>query len=113
VGDVVAPMALGIGSALFFWWTQRFLLVGRVPWRDLIAGSVLTGVGLMLLSFGTQLVASSEIATDVEDYGLVAASFALLVEVWCMSGVLLCATLIGAMWSRNSRLNVAEPTSQP
>lgn len=100
ISDLVAPMALGIGSALFFWWSQRFLLVGRVPWRALVPGSVLTGIGLMLLSLATQVVASSEIAADVEDYGLVAASFALLVEVWCMSGVILGATMIGAMRGR-------------
>ena len=100
VTDLIAPLALGIGSAIFFWWTQRFLLVGRVTWRALLPGSVLTGVGLIALSLMTQLVASSEIAADVNDYGLVAASFALLVEVWCISGVLLGSTLIGAMLGR-------------
>ena len=101
VTELIAPLGLGIGSALFFWWTQRFLLIGRVSWRALIPGSLLTGIGLMGLSLATQVVASSEIAADVNDYGLVAASFALLVEVWCMSGVILGATLIGAMRNRN------------
>jgi membrane protein len=100
ISDVIAPLGLGIGSAAFFWWTQRFLLVGRVPWRALLPGSLLTGAGLMTLSLVTQLVAATEIATDVEDYGLVAASFALLVEVWLMTGVLLSSCLIGAMLSR-------------
>ena len=103
VTEFVAPLGLGIGSMLFIWWSQRFLLVGRVTWRRLLPGSVLTGVGLMALSLATQVVASSQIAADVEDYGLVAASFALLVEVWLMSGVLLGATLIGAMLGRDPR----------
>jgi membrane protein len=100
VGDLVAPLGLGIGSAVFLWWTQRFLLLGRVSWRTLLPGSLLTGVGLMLLSLATQVVASSQIAEDVNDYGLVAASFALLVEVWCISGVILGASMIGAMLGR-------------
>lgn len=103
IADVVAPLGLGIGAALFFWWSQRFLLLGRVEWRKLLPGSLITGGGLMLLSLATQVVASSEIADDVNNYGLVAASFALLVEVWCMSGVLLGATLIGAMLGRPRR----------
>lgn len=101
IGDLVAPLGMGIGSAVFLWWSQRFLLIGRVSWRTLLPGSVLTGAGLMLLSLATQVVASSQIAEDVNDYGLVAASFALLVEVWCISGVILGATLIGAMLGRN------------
>jgi membrane protein len=105
ISDLVAPLGLGIGSAVFLWWSQRFLLLGRVPWRTLIPGSLLTGAGLMLLSLATQVVASSQIAEDVNDYGLVAASFALLVEVWCMSGVILGATLIGAMLGRDRTRN--------
>lgn len=100
VSDLVAPLGLGIGSMVFVLWTQRFLLVGRITWRVAVPGSVLAGFGLMVLSLITQVVASSEIAADVNDFGLVAASFALLFEVWLMSGVILGATLIGAMLGR-------------
>ena len=100
VDALMAPVGLGIGSAIFFWWSQHFLLRGRIPWRALLPGSLLTGASLMVLSLLTQLIASSEIAEDVTNYGLVAASFALLVEVWLMSSVLLLATLIGAILHR-------------
>ncbi|WP_164512432.1 YhjD/YihY/BrkB family envelope integrity protein [Nocardioides baekrokdamisoli] len=106
ITGLIAPLGLGIGSVIFIWWTQRFLLLGRVSWRALAPGSLLTGVGLMLLSMVTQVVASSQIAEDVNDYGLVAASFALLVEVWCMSGVILGGTLIGAMLRRTPGLGL-------
>ena len=102
VTGLIAPLGLGIGSAVFIWWTQRFLLLGRVSWRTALPGSLLTGLGLMLLSMATQVVAPSQIAEDVNDYGLVAASFALLVEVWCISGVILGATMLGAMLGRSA-----------
>jgi membrane protein len=100
VTEVVAPLSLGVGSFVFLWWSQRFLLVGRVSRRAAVPGAALATAGLVLLSLATQVVASSEIASDVEDYGLIAASFALLVEVWLMSCVILGACLIGAMLGR-------------
>ncbi|MFD5325253.1 YhjD/YihY/BrkB family envelope integrity protein [Streptomyces sp. NPDC127092] len=62
VGDVV-------GTFLFFWWSQRFLLCGRIRWRALVPGAVLTALGLLGLRVFSQLVFSPLIASNAVTYG--------------------------------------------
>ncbi|MEV0040732.1 YhjD/YihY/BrkB family envelope integrity protein [Streptomyces sp. NPDC056909] len=62
VGDVV-------GTFLFFWWSQRFLLAGRVRWRALIPGAIATAVGLLGLRVFSRVVFSPLIAANAVTYG--------------------------------------------
>ncbi len=66
-----AAVALGdlIGTFLFFWWSQRFLLCGRIRWRALLPGGVLTALGLLGLRIFSQLVFSPLIASNAVTYG--------------------------------------------
>ncbi|MEU7015742.1 YhjD/YihY/BrkB family envelope integrity protein [Streptomyces sp. NPDC046385] len=62
VGDLV-------GTFLFFWWSQRFLLCGRIRWRALLPGAVLTALGLLGLRIFSQFVFSPLIASNAVTYG--------------------------------------------
>ncbi|MFB7269187.1 YhjD/YihY/BrkB family envelope integrity protein [Streptomyces sp. NPDC056244] len=62
VGDLV-------GTFLFFWWSQRFLLAGRVLWRALIPGAIATALGLLGLRVFSKLVFSPLIAANAVTYG--------------------------------------------
>lgn len=62
VGDVT-------GTFLFFWWSQRFLLCGRIRWRALLPGSLLTALGLLGLRIFSQFVFSPLIASNAVTYG--------------------------------------------
>ncbi|MER7519198.1 YhjD/YihY/BrkB family envelope integrity protein [Streptomyces sp. NPDC126499] len=64
-------VALGdvTGTFLFFWWSQRFLLCGRIRWRALLPGSLLTAVGLLGLRIFSQFVFSPLIASNAVTYG--------------------------------------------
>ncbi|MET9931676.1 MULTISPECIES: YhjD/YihY/BrkB family envelope integrity protein [unclassified Streptomyces] len=66
-----AVIALGdtLGTFLFFWWSQRFLLCGRIRWRALLPGAVLTALGLLGLRIFSQLVFSPLIASNAVTYG--------------------------------------------
>ncbi|MFE0776039.1 YhjD/YihY/BrkB family envelope integrity protein [Streptomyces sp. NPDC058861] len=66
-----AAVALGdtLGTFLFFWWSQRFLLCGRIRWRALLPGAVLTALGLLGLRIFSQLVFSPLIASNAVTYG--------------------------------------------
>ncbi|GHG26002.1 YhjD/YihY/BrkB family envelope integrity protein [Streptomyces filamentosus] len=68
---VTALVALGdlLGTFLFFWWSQRFLLCGRIRWRALLPGAVLTALGLLGLRVFSQLVFSPLIASNAVTYG--------------------------------------------
>ncbi|MYZ40154.1 MULTISPECIES: YhjD/YihY/BrkB family envelope integrity protein [unclassified Streptomyces] len=62
VGDLIATF-------LFFWWSQRFLLAGRVRWRALIPGAIATALGLLGLRVFSRLVFSPLIAANAVTYG--------------------------------------------
>ncbi|MFF5970213.1 YhjD/YihY/BrkB family envelope integrity protein [Streptomyces sp. NPDC012769] len=68
---VTVLIALGdvTGTFLFFWWSQRFLLCGRIRWRALLPGSLLTAVGLLGLRIFSQFVFSPLIASNAVTYG--------------------------------------------
>ncbi|MFG2115760.1 YhjD/YihY/BrkB family envelope integrity protein [Streptomyces sp. NPDC048718] len=68
---LTAVTALGdvTGAFLFFWWSQRFLLCGRIRWRALLPGAALTAVGLLGLRVFSQFVFSPLIASNAVTYG--------------------------------------------
>ncbi|GAA3507205.1 YhjD/YihY/BrkB family envelope integrity protein [Streptomyces showdoensis] len=68
---VTVLVALGdlVGTFLFFWWSQRLLLCGRIRWRALLPGAVLTALGLLGLRIFSQFVFSPLIASNAVTYG--------------------------------------------
>ncbi|MFI8260835.1 MULTISPECIES: YhjD/YihY/BrkB family envelope integrity protein [unclassified Streptomyces] len=61
-------VTVAIGT-LFFWWSQRLLLAGRVGWPALLPGAVATMVGLLGLRVFSRLVFSPLIASSAVTYG--------------------------------------------
>ncbi|MET9438337.1 YhjD/YihY/BrkB family envelope integrity protein [Streptomyces sp. NPDC006551] len=57
------------GAFLFFWWSQRFLLCGRIRWRALAPGALCTALGLLGLRVFSQFVFSPLIASNAVTYG--------------------------------------------
>ncbi|MFF7177122.1 YhjD/YihY/BrkB family envelope integrity protein [Streptomyces sp. NPDC008121] len=66
---VTVAAADTVGTALFFWWSQRFLLCGRIRWRALAPGAICTAVGLFGLRIFSQFVFSPLIASNAVTYG--------------------------------------------
>lgn len=58
-----------LSAVVFFWWSQRLFLGGRVGWKALLPGAVLTVTGLIGLRVFSQLVFSPLIASNVVTYG--------------------------------------------
>ncbi|WUC68884.1 YihY/virulence factor BrkB family protein [Streptomyces sp. NBC_00667] len=69
VGIALGTVSDLIGTVIFFWTSQRLLLGGRVRWRALLPGAVLTSVGLLGLRVFSQLVFSPLIASSAVTYG--------------------------------------------
>ncbi|MFD3552163.1 YhjD/YihY/BrkB family envelope integrity protein [Streptomyces goshikiensis] len=61
-------VAVAIGT-LFFWWSQRLLLAGRVGWTALFPGAAATMLGLLGLRVFSRLVFSPLIASSAVTYG--------------------------------------------
>ncbi|WP_322974677.1 YhjD/YihY/BrkB family envelope integrity protein [Actinacidiphila epipremni] len=80
----VGGLATVAVSLLFFWWSQRFLLVERVSWRALLPGAAATTLGLIGLRIFSGLVFSPLIASNAVTYGPVGTI--LVVQSW-LTGV--------------------------
>jgi membrane protein len=80
-GDLAWRATVAVVSAvLFFWWSQRLLLGGRLPWRALLPGAVATVIGLAGLRGFSRLVFSPLIASNTVTYGPVGTM--LVVQSW-------------------------------
>ncbi|MFE5592485.1 YhjD/YihY/BrkB family envelope integrity protein [Streptomyces sp. NPDC056549] len=72
-----------LGGTLFFWWSQRLLLGGRVPWLSLLPGAVCTTLGLLGLRIFSRLVFSPLIASSAVTYGPFGAF--LVIQTWLVA----------------------------
>ncbi|WP_432095722.1 YhjD/YihY/BrkB family envelope integrity protein [Streptomyces sp. bgisy100] len=67
-------------AVLFFWWSQRLLLGGRVGWGALLPGAVATVIGLLGLRVFSRLVFSPLIASNAVSYGPIGT--VLVIQSW-------------------------------
>ncbi|MDQ6874205.1 MAG: YihY/virulence factor BrkB family protein [Actinomycetota bacterium] len=104
------PAVQLIVSFLFFWWSQHLLLGGRVPWRRLLPGAAFMAIGMSLLVSFSGLVMSGQIVQQVDDYGLIGATFVLAVWLVVLSELLLGGALLGAVFSERRHSRRAELT---
>lgn len=78
------PLAGGavasLSTLLFLWWSQCLLLGGRIRWRALFPGAVVTVIGLLGLRVFSRLVFSPLIASNTVTYGPVGT--VLVIKSW-------------------------------
>ncbi|MFD3442452.1 YhjD/YihY/BrkB family envelope integrity protein [Streptomyces sp. NPDC058685] len=68
-GSVAGALAALVSAVLFFWWSQRMLLGGRIGWPALLPGAVATVIGLLGLRIFSRFVFSPLIASSAVTYG--------------------------------------------
>ena len=85
----------GIGASLMWWWTSRVLLFGRVPWRTLLFGAVLTGYALVAYSWGSALVMPAYVASSAAAFGTLGLILAITTWLVGFAGVLVVAAVAG------------------
>jgi membrane protein len=96
--DAVKLLAEFAVSYLFYWWTQRLLLCGRIRWRHLAPGAFASAVGTTVL-VGLSPLMSSQITDQVTDYGLIGATFVLSVWLVTLSVIVFGGALVGSVWA--------------
>lgn len=69
-----------VTAVLFFWWSQRFLIGGRLPWLQLLPGAVATVLGLAGLRLFSAMVFAPLIVSNAVSYGAVGT--VLIVQSW-------------------------------
>jgi len=87
----------GVLTFLFYWWSQRWLLGGRVTWRALLPGALAVGLLTTVLFRLTRVIMPGQIAWQVHAYGLIGAVFVLSVWLMILSAVIFTGVLLGAV----------------
>jgi membrane protein len=96
VAWLVALLALGLPLVIgWAWWTQYLLLGGRIPWRPLLPGAVVIGVGLVGLRLGADVVLSPAITVHYREYGPLGIVFVMLSWFVAFSVVVLGGAVVG------------------
>ncbi|MGH3306415.1 MAG: YhjD/YihY/BrkB family envelope integrity protein [Nocardioides sp.] len=85
----------GAGASLLWWWTSRTLLFGRVPWRMLLVGALLTGFSLVLYSWGSGLVMPAYVASSAAAFGTLGMILAVTTWLVGFAGLLVVASVVG------------------
>ena len=85
----------GAGASLVWWWTSRVLLFGRVRWRTLLTGALLTGYCLVLYSWGSNLVMPAYVASSAAAFGTLGLILAVTTWLVGFAGLLVVASVVG------------------
>jgi membrane protein len=120
---VSATMAIAIVQGgvtfLFYWWSQRWLLAGRVTWHALLLGALTVGLLTTIMFRLTRWLMPPEMSWPIEAYGLIGAVFVLSIWLMALSVVVFGGTLYGALVAERKAAAAAaaaepdEPTPLP
>jgi membrane protein len=91
-GLMAVALMQGVATFLYYWWSQHWLLGGRVTWRALLPGAICVGIGTTILFRLTRVIMPGQIAWQVHAYGLIGGVFVL--SVWLM---ILCVVIFGGV----------------
>lgn len=94
---VIAAVVQGLLTFAFYWWSQRWLLKGRVSWRALLPGAIGVGIGTTILFRLTRVIIPGQISWQVHAYGLIGGVFVLSVWLMILSVVIFFGVLVGAL----------------
>ena len=87
----------GLATFLFYWWTQHWLLRGRVSWRGLFPGALAVGVVSVAMVRLSRVIMPPQISWQVHAYGEIGAVFVLSVWLMVASMVVFGGVLLGAL----------------
>jgi membrane protein len=105
-----------LANTLLWWWSARLLLGGKVSWRKLLPGALLTGLLVVALGQLSGLFMPRFARTNLEQFGPLGVVFAVASWLVLFGGVLVVATVLGrqlspAMSARRSSAGDDEPHS--
>ncbi|HKC27350.1 MAG TPA: YhjD/YihY/BrkB family envelope integrity protein [Jatrophihabitans sp.] len=112
-GLLCIAVAQGFGTFLFYWWSQRWLLAGRVTWRALFPGAFVVGALTTIMFRLTRVILPGQISWQVHAYGLVGGVFVLSVWLMILSVVIFGGVLLGALMSERHAHKLNPDTARP
>jgi membrane protein len=110
VGAVVRGVATFLAATIFFWWTMRFLLAGRVRWRDLIRPALLTGLLWVGFAVFSSFYFSSALISEDKLYGTIGVLFILMTWFVAVGAVIVIGAAGGAVWQKRAVRRAKRPS---
>jgi membrane protein len=96
-GMMAIAIVQGAVTFLFYWWSQRWLLAGRVTWRALLPGALTVGALTTIMFRLTRWIMPHEMTWPVRAYGLIGGVFVISVWLMILCVVIFGGTLFGAL----------------
>lgn len=96
MAPVEAVVGIALGTA-FFLWTFRVLTAKTLPLREHLAGAVLGGVGLHLLTRTSELVIGQQVTSSSALYGSIGVVFAILAYLLLFGRLLVYAVCLNVV----------------
>ena len=85
---------------VFFWWSTRFLLGGRKPWREVLGAAIATGLAWVGLGVFAAVYFSAMIVSDNKTYGTIGVTFTLVTWFIAIGAVVTLGAVTGAVWQQ-------------
>jgi membrane protein len=100
-------VATAIGATLalhlaFWWWTLHSLLLGDVPWSDLLPTAAISSVVVLVLARGSELVMPLYARSVISQYGSFGLILALATWMVVMAGALVLSATVGSLMVQTS-----------
>ncbi|GEL24901.1 hypothetical protein PSU4_38550 [Pseudonocardia sulfidoxydans NBRC 16205] len=113
VGSPLVSLVVYATTALILWWPIQFLLLrGRVAWRALLPGAIVTGIGQALLVTASGFIVPVAASRAAERLGLLGVATVLLSWLVVLGVLLVASAVLGAELAHTSR-TADEPEDQP
>ena len=109
VGPVAIVLVQAALTFVFYWWTQYWLLGGRVSYRALLPGALAVAVLSTAVVRVSRLIVPGQIDWQVDAYGLIGAVFVLSVWLMVLSAVIFVGVLFGALVAERRSVPDGEP----
>jgi membrane protein len=117
IGPWAATLLQGLMTLIFYWWTQHWLLRGRVRWLSLLPGAIMVSLLLIATVQISRAIMPAQISWQVHAYGEIGAVFMLSIWLVAASIIVFAGVLIGALIAERhsdpDRHRVPTPGSPP
>jgi membrane protein len=83
-------------TVLFYWWSQRTVLAGRIPSRSLVPGALLIAAGATGLLALSPVLVSGQVTSSVREFGAIGVTFVLATWLLILSTLVVIGAVAGA-----------------
>jgi membrane protein len=97
-GPVLVVIVGLVGLTVFWGFTMRFLLAGRVHWRHVLPSAVATAIFWVGMEVVFSLFFSSAVISDYKKYGSIGINFVLMSYFIAIGVVLILGAVVGVVW---------------